>query len=41
MTYYDMATGAPVETVAVDHEIPVLSSWYGARLLHPGHPPQP
>jgi quercetin dioxygenase-like cupin family protein len=35
MTYYDSMTHAPVETVTVDHEVPVLSSWYGAQLLHP------
>lgn len=35
MTYYDPATHLPVETITVEQEIPVLSSWYGARLLHP------
>lgn len=35
MTYYDPATGEAEETVTVEREVPVLSSWYGARLLHP------
>jgi len=35
MTYYDPVTHQPVATVVVDHEVPALSSWYGARLLHP------
>jgi len=39
MTYYDPVTRAPAETVAIEHEMPVLSSWYGARLLHPSRPP--
>jgi quercetin dioxygenase-like cupin family protein len=35
MTYYHPISHAPVETVVVEHEVPMLSSWYGARLLHP------
>lgn len=38
MTYYDPTTRGPVETVTIDQEIPVLSAWYGARLLHPSTP---
>jgi quercetin dioxygenase-like cupin family protein len=35
MTYYDPANGQPVRTATVEEEIPVLSHWYGAGLLHP------
>jgi quercetin dioxygenase-like cupin family protein len=34
MTYYDPVSHEPVETMVVEHEVPVLSSWYGSRLLH-------
>jgi hypothetical protein len=38
MTYYDPVTWEPDETVRLEHETPVLSTWHGARLLHPARP---
>jgi len=35
MTYYDSDTWEADETVHVEHEMPVLSGWHGANLLHP------
>jgi quercetin dioxygenase-like cupin family protein len=41
MTYYDEDTWEPVETESVDSETPVLSSWHGAKLLHPAQRVRP
>jgi quercetin dioxygenase-like cupin family protein len=38
MTYYDPVTWEPDETVQLEHATPVLSTWHGARLLHPARP---
>jgi quercetin dioxygenase-like cupin family protein len=38
MTYYDEQTWEPVETETIRSEAPVLSSWHGAKLLHPARP---
>ena len=38
MTYYDPVSWEPEETVRIEHETPVLSTWHGARLLHPARP---
>ena len=38
MTYYDPVTWEPDETVELEHATPVLSTWHGARLLHPARP---
>jgi len=35
MTYYDPVTWKPEETVRIEQESPVLSTWHGAQLLHP------
>jgi quercetin dioxygenase-like cupin family protein len=41
MTYYDEETWEPVETESIASEAPVLSTWHGAKLLHPAQRVRP